>query len=400
MVEIMQKSLKALKQQSIISSDEIQSLRHNLLMTHPKLTKAQHIRIFTNYFHAKLDDTLAIFDRSLQNTIKRHILQRTHYDKPFIINAFDIVEIYSQIKPINPKSLAQLTSWVNQYETKPLSEEYLLWLTNIIKNGRSLGPFFIKDFRFKLELGVAVSTLCGSLLFSMHYQQKSQSTSLMHLNHIEQKTQYSDKVDEPLPSVFMTKTYSHYASIPTSTTALETLKTSFLISESYATETMPSSLTTIDLTERLELPHNNLHSQLQYKSINQSALKEWLVNRNSLLANEPYFSTIINTAQTFNVNPLLLFAITGQEQNFVPTSQESASKIANNPFNLYGSWKEYNTSIEDSARIAARTIVNLGEGCPTNEDQIKWINQQYAADPNWHIGVSYFLNELETITLT
>lgn len=397
----MQKSLKTLKQQSIISSDEIQSLRHTLLMTHPNLTKAQHIRIFTNYFHAKLDDTLAIFDRSLQNSIKRHILQRTHYDKPFTINVLDVVEIYSDIKPINPTSLTQLTSWVNQYVTKPFSEEYLLWLTKIIRNGRSLGPFFIQDFRFKLELGVAVSALCGTLLFSMNYHQKLQPTSLSYLGSIENITCDLDKEDKPVSSVFITSSKQNDATlIPTSTTAFETMKTSVYFSETSSISNVTSSATSLDSSEKMELPENDLHSQLKYKVINQSALKEWLTNRNSLLANEPYFSTIINTAQTFNVNPLLLFAITGQEQNFVPISQESASKIANNPFNLYGSWQEYNTSIEDSTRIAARTIVNLGQGCPSNEDQIKWINQQYASDPNWHVGVSYFLNELEMITLT
>ena len=143
---------------------------------------------------------------------------------------------------------------------------------------------------------------------------------------------------------------------------------------------------------------NYLQSHLQYKQVDETALKNWLLEKHSLLATEPYFSTFLKTAKDYNINPLLLFAITGQEQNFVPTTHESAKKIANNPFNLYGSWQNYNTSIEDATQIAARTVIHLGKDCPDGHDQIQWINRQYAADPNWSLGVTYFLNELEIAT--
>lgn len=147
-----------------------------------------------------------------------------------------------------------------------------------------------------------------------------------------------------------------------------------------------------------EALNSELHPEFRYKEINQEALKKWLHNRHSILANEPYFSDIIHTSQAFNINPLLLFAITGQEQNFVPTQNKNAKKIVNNPFNVYGSWEIYNTSLEETSKIAARTLIHLGKGCPEDEDQVKWINRKYAEDPNWYKGVNYFFKELETIS--
>lgn len=142
-----------------------------------------------------------------------------------------------------------------------------------------------------------------------------------------------------------------------------------------------------------------LQKQLQYKEVDKSALQSWLDNRNSLLSEDPYFNQIFITAKDFNINPLLLFAITGQEQGFVPRHNSNACEIASNPFNVYGSWRVYNTSIEDSSRIAARTIINLSKGCPDDADPILWLNQSYAEDPNWYKGVSALLNQLEEVAL-
>lgn len=135
------------------------------------------------------------------------------------------------------------------------------------------------------------------------------------------------------------------------------------------------------------LMENELPVNYQYTNIDEKKLKAYLSTRNSLLMDEPYFSTIIETAKSFNIHPILLFAITGQEQDFVDRDHEKANEIANNPFNVFYSWEDYNTSIEDTVAIAARTIVNLSKDRPTNVDAIVWINRKYAEDPNWSTGV-------------
>lgn len=146
--------------------------------------------------------------------------------------------------------------------------------------------------------------------------------------------------------------------------------------------------------ERME---NELPPHLKYESIDDRKLRDWLHNRHSLLADEPYFSTMIETANKFNIHPLLLFAITGQEQGFVQRDHQNAKKIANNPFNVYHSWEDFNTNISESSQIAARTIVNLSKDRPKEVDPIQWINRKYAEDKNWWIGVSTIFTQLEEV---
>lgn len=133
--------------------------------------------------------------------------------------------------------------------------------------------------------------------------------------------------------------------------------------------------------------HPYLPDYFNYKAIDKGRLLKFLNTKNSILAEEPYFTAIIRTSKEFNLNPHILFAIAGQEQSYVPKSHESAEKIANNPFNVFHSWKEYNTNINDSSRIAARTVINLSKDKPIHIDIFDWINTKYAYDKNWGSGV-------------
>ncbi len=138
-----------------------------------------------------------------------------------------------------------------------------------------------------------------------------------------------------------------------------------------------------------------------YRTGNLYTLKNYLIEKKSLLAEEPYFGEIIKQARIYNLNPCLLFAITGREQGFVPKTNEFAVKIANNPFNVYGSWQNYNTTISDSTKIACRTIINLSKSRPSNIEFIKWLNTRggeggYAEDDEWHEDVKAFFEFMNT----
>lgn len=132
-----------------------------------------------------------------------------------------------------------------------------------------------------------------------------------------------------------------------------------------------------------------------YKEINRSNLKNFLSLRQSLLAEEPYFSTIISVSKQYNLNPLILFAITGQEEGFVSKKDPNSEKIVNNPYNVYHSWQDYNTDIKDASEIASLTIITLSKNIPVNEEPFHWINRQYAEDPNWSKGVKSIYEALE-----
>lgn len=150
------------------------------------------------------------------------------------------------------------------------------------------------------------------------------------------------------------------------------------------------------VSENAKLLTEHLPDSFQYKVVNEDALKAYLETRSSLLMKEPYFTSIINVARDFNINPVLLFAITGQEQGFVPTNQDGAAQIANNPYNVFCSWQDYNTDIIDSSQIACRTIISLSKGKPDNVDTLVWINRKYSADQNWNNGVRTLYNDINT----
>lgn len=134
--------------------------------------------------------------------------------------------------------------------------------------------------------------------------------------------------------------------------------------------------------------------ELRYTNIDEVAVKEYLRSRDSLLVDEPYFSAIVVSARKYDVNPLLMFAITGQEQGFVPRDGKNAKRIANNPFNVFHSWQEYNTDIADSSAIAAKLIAKLGASRPEGEEPFAWLNRIYAEDPAWADGVRQLFDKL------
>ncbi|GCD12354.1 hypothetical protein [Clostridium tagluense] len=164
--------------------------------------------------------------------------------------------------------------------------------------------------------------------------------------------------------------------------------------ESYYTKKANISSNIINPKEN-PVVNAHLPDYLMYKNVNITELKEFLKSKNSLLVYEPYFSAILSVSKDFNLNPLVMFAITGQEQSFVPKDNKNAYKIANNPFNVFFSWKKYNTNIQDAANIAARTIVNLCKNKPNNIEAFTWVNRKYSEDKNWSKAVRSIFNKLE-----
>jgi len=152
----------------------------------------------------------------------------------------------------------------------------------------------------------------------------------------------------------------------------------------------------------LEAPSakDGLPQELLYVDINKSELIAYLNTRNSLLAEESYVDTILAVAKAKNIHPLLLFAITGQEQGFVPRDNKRAKEIVNNPFNVYHSWQDYNTTLEQATTVAANTINRLSKGRPNGTDAITWINREYAEDQGWSSGVRSLLGTLQRAVKT
>lgn len=148
------------------------------------------------------------------------------------------------------------------------------------------------------------------------------------------------------------------------------------------------------------IPDDVLPEDLKFKKANKNKLKKWLEDRKSYLAKESFIESFIAAGNQYDLDPLLLVAITGQEQSFVPENHRKAKQISKNPFNVFGSWEVYGESFEKSAMIAAATVIKLSKDRPEGEHPLKWINSKsnprgyYASHSRWWIGVNKFYNSL------
>lgn len=140
-----------------------------------------------------------------------------------------------------------------------------------------------------------------------------------------------------------------------------------------------------------------LEENLRYKEYDREKIIAYLKEKDSMLIEKDYLNQLTQISKDFDINPLLLLSIIGQEQAFVPKTHKDAQKIINNPFNVYNSWLTYNTDFTSSCIIAAKTIVTSSQDRPEEVDPIEWINRIYAEDETWHKGVTYFLTTLTSL---
>lgn len=119
-----------------------------------------------------------------------------------------------------------------------------------------------------------------------------------------------------------------------------------------------------------------------------------LLHRNGLIGQAEHYNLIIQMAKLNDIDPLLLFAIIGHEQAFVPLDAAYRDKIIHNPYNVYHSWVDYNTDLVDATQIAINTIKLRLRTKPSDTASFEWLNLTYAEDPNWHLGVKAIYNHL------
>lgn len=355
-VDSMQAILEDLKKADIISTTQIYQLQTTIKTKYPTHSKEERARIFAKNVHQVIDHILSPFSPPHQQDIKKNLLMEVIKKEEFCISVYDVCKTCIDLKLAQGETLNTFTTWLNHHYSGKLTPYEVASLSDSIISPSVTEEPLSKDVPYVPVKSLRFSHWFYGLIFMLLIS----STSLIGYHFF-----LSQEIILPL--------------IQLETSSLETIE-------------LPLSVTVLEKA-------NHLQKHLQYKEVNKNALQAWLQDRNSLLSEDPYFNQIIATAKDFNINPLLLFAITGQEQGFVPKHHTNALEIASNPFNVYGSWKTYNTSIEDSSRIAARTIINLSKGCPEDADPILWLNQNYAEDPNWYKGVTALLNQLEKVAL-
>lgn len=142
-------------------------------------------------------------------------------------------------------------------------------------------------------------------------------------------------------------------------------------------------------SDRLEKP-----TYLRYQNVSLEHLKSFLDQKHSKLLTEDYLDQLLGYSYEKDLNPLLLIAIIGQEQNYVPLQHPYAQRMIENPFNIYGSWETHPVGFTASMKEACYTINKALEGRRLYSDPFEVINGVYAEDEGWHLGVKVIFRDL------
>lgn len=396
---------QGLKAKKIINHGDIYVLREYIRKKYPGAGLKERAAILANAVHCIIDRHIQEFDEDYRVQIRMSLLKKAVLKNHYEVDACDVFRICLLARNNKEEHLETFTRWVNRQQETPVSMETLLSLSSKVRQhagdlsdidldlfpdrleeteaesskGKEpqlvdKGPLGILDIQGTAsEVGDQLANVRGTAFDVVEQSNKVQQLVLGFVDKLGVK-------ERLLPRVLV-------ASLVIS---------GVLVFQPLKSILSPSFGSTVRVKEvNKSVAATPLPEDLKYKPIDIIKLRQYLTDRNSVLADEPYLMAIIQAAEEFNINPLLLFAITGQEQSFVPRTDKDARIIANNPFNVYHSWKEYNTNIRDSARIAAMTVINLSENRPEAVDPIFWINRKYAEDKNWWIGVSRFFKDLK-----
>ena len=358
-----------LKSNKILTAQDIIRLRTYIENKYPNSDVNKQADILINSIRSVIDGYLKSIPRDHQHKIRETLLKNKLLYKQETIVLYDIFETFITINVEDSNFLNVILDWVNCYLDKPISKEDLsLYFPHIEENDTIL---------LKTEYGIS-SIINPEVIEENYTASKEENILSKQFNFKKIKSSFQlSSINVLFTGLFLLIFFSFFVN--------------YLQSNSVKAEEEDI----IVKIETIEYKHPYLPSYFRYKNIDENKLKTYLKSRDSLLEEEPYFSSIINTSREFDLNPLILFAIAGHEQGFVPKTNPSSKEIINNPFNVFISWQEYNTDIIDSSQIAARTVINLSKDRPDEIDPFQWINRKYAEDKNWWKGVRSIFNRLE-----
>lgn len=365
MVIFMNNVINELKVSSILTKEEIERIKLYINKKYPDNSSKENAAILSRTMYGVIDKNLEGLSEDEKQNIKRNIIGSTILKSKKNIFKLDVFDAYITELKENPQLKKTLVEWINKNQKNNVSQEIFDEYVMSIHNTRGIDGVAYLDIESQPKNNVikfegiskitAFTKICICLLSLLILSIYSINNLNKDSNIVDNKTKSNN--DKGQVYIEKVDTYDSYVKDPMS-------------------------------------DHPHMPNSFNYKSIDKSKLIKFLNAKNSILAEEPYFSAIIKTSIEFNLNPHILFAITGQEQSFVPKDHKNAVEIANNPFNVFHSWKEYNTDIYDSSRITARTVINLSKDKPKNIDSFNWINNKYAGDKNWGSGVKEIFETL------
>lgn len=376
--------LEILESYVVIDNKSVRKIRERIFLDNPLITSEEKSRRLIEKIHTIINEELTGIDLAYTKVIRTNVLKRSVKDNGILVTYADIVNCIAELNLSLEEMVESIKAWYDHHMRG--SEITLIQLIDYIKSIQSFDEpeqAQIETIAKKQVDEHVEEVLEPSTLFSIAYIQQNWKTVMLSVGILFL-----------LVAFFMNGFYAPTSQEkPVQERQYQTL--SFMnAQELFHLKTVEHGYFNeiIHLNSTLETP--GIPSYLYYHAVDKASLQNYLRSRNSILAEAPYFEGILKVSEEYDIHPLLMFAITGQEQGYVNKDNPNHLKIANNPFNVYTSWRKYNTDIEDSTSIAAGTVVTILRNRPERENPFKWINQRYAEDKNWARGVEMIFNFL------
>jgi len=438
--------LNKLKNNKILTKEDILLLKKNISEEHPHLDNSSKAHILAKSIHNIFNESLRGFTRDYKSSIKTYLIRNTLLKDMETIYQYDVLKACASSEDTSLEFIYQIAKWVSKQANEEIALNTVKSLIqeididdNYMDDEISLSNILEHNTEAPNTNEPSIQEASEDAIDPIDNEVEDSSISKYPLDNIEPLdpennldsqaeseeieiqsnpvkhyiTQLKNKFQKIVHTDIENERFKKYILIYSLLICLlivpiAHIVKNYLFKESNAFIEVVSSLeyneklleknNVIIIDEEIQLITSHLPDYLKYREINQKNLKTYLAEKNSLLSIEPYFTTIIDCSKEFNINPILLFSIAGHEQSYVPKDNKYAEKIVNNPYNVFQSWKKYNTDIEDSSKIVCRTVINLLKDKPEKEDPFKWINRKYAEDKNWWRGVKEIFDTLEEKT--
>lgn len=345
----------------ILSIQEIMQFKNQIATHHQELPSAKRAELLSIAIHTHLDGHLTGIDSDYRTLLKYRLLSSTVAKHNYTISQHDVLSSIVELDLDTQVKTDMAQKWLKTSTTINFTPEGLENYFKPNSETKTLSSDHSMYWGLLVLIVLMFSIVCVALLPSPQI------------------------TEEPIIS----RTYLENR--PFSLYALDRV---YLFSEIYKSDLGHFVITYKTVPFGLK----QASFPFPYQSFDYFAVKNYIASkRNGLIGSSIQYNTIITLAQINDVDPLLLFAIIGQEQAFVPSGSYRADEVLNNPFNVFNSWLAFNTSLNESTQIAINTIKNRLKTQPLDTSPYVWLNGIYAEDTNWHIGVRLIYQHLESI---
>lgn len=393
----METIINQLKQWLILSLSDLLKIKKYIAQKYIKASQKERAEILSNTVHQVIDKHLDGIDREHKAALKYNILSSTLAQNNYDISKYDIFRSIFELDLSPSDQITLASDWIDkstdlnldasdilefviayseandqQYIPERLSDTYReLPQKPYFKNSKRhpIWDFIAQhllhtEFVITLFIVSIIAITLGSAIVLSKPEPKEIKHSIQIVRTVNSRS-------NPFSSqhLFLMKTVSVKNLVDTSEVFIE-----------------------------YEKPKGD-QTPYSFKPFDFMTLKSYLLNvRHSYIGESPYLNEVIHISKLNDIDPLLLISIIGQEQNFIPNDNVNKTQIVNNPYNVFYSWKAYNTTLSDSTQIAINTIKNSFDKKDREDmDNIEWLNQTYAEDLNWHKGVKEIYNFLDDL---